>query len=57
MLAFYKSPAGQAMIKKMPVVMQHSMQAMQQTLTPVMQKMQTIVQETVAEIEAEGAAK
>lgn len=57
MLKFYKSPAGQAVIKKMPVVMQLSMQAMQQTLIPVMQKMQTIVQETVAEIEAEGAAK
>jgi len=57
MLTFYKSPAGQAMIKKMPIVMQLSMQAMQQTMTPIMQKVQTMIQETVAEIETEGAAK
>jgi uncharacterized protein len=52
MLAFYKTPAGTAMIKKMPVVLAQTMSAMQQKMGPMMQKIQQAVQETVAEIEA-----
>jgi uncharacterized protein len=51
MLAFYKTPAGTAMIKKMPVVLAQTMSAMQQKMGPMMQKIQQAVQETVAEIE------
>lgn len=42
MLAFYRTPGGQAVIDKMPLVMQHSMEAMQSrmgSLVPAMQKM------------------
>ena len=42
MLVFYRTPGGQAVIDKMPLVMQHTMQAMQSrigTLVPEMQKM------------------
>lgn len=53
MLAFYRSPAGAALIKKMPVVIQESMAAMQNRMGPMMQKIQTAVQETIAEIAAE----
>ena len=42
MLAFYRTPAGQAVIDKMPLVMQNTMQAVQAkvgTMMPEMQKM------------------
>jgi hypothetical protein len=55
MIAFYRSPAGVALVKKMPVVMQETMVAMQQFMGPMMERMQKIVEETVAEIEAEKA--
>ena len=38
MIAFYKTPAGQAVISKMPVVMQNTMNEMQQMMGPIMQK-------------------
>jgi uncharacterized protein len=49
MLAFYKSPAGQAVIKKMPQVMQTSMQIMQERMSKLVPKIQ--------EISTEGAEK
>lgn len=52
MLAFYKTPAGRAVIKKMPAVMQETMVEMQQVMQPMMKKMQTAVQETVEEMKA-----
>lgn len=53
MLAFYKSPAGAAVVKKMPIVMQETMIAMRQKLGPMMQKMQRTVQESASEIQKE----
>jgi uncharacterized protein len=53
MLAFYKTPTGQALLNKMPVVLQNTMIEMQQMMQPVMQKMQRMQQEVVAEIQAE----
>jgi hypothetical protein len=50
-LEFYKTPAGMAMIKKMPVVMQNSMAAMQERMGPIMKKVQVAVKETVNEIQ------
>lgn len=57
MLAFYKSAAGEALIKKMPMVMQQSMAAMQERIGPMMQKIQKAVEETAAEIQASGEQK
>jgi len=57
MLAFYKTPAGAAMIKKMPVVVQNTMTAMQARMGPMMQEIQKMAKDTVAEIEAEKSTK
>lgn len=52
MLTFYKSPAGQAVIKKMPVVMQKSMSLMQTNMSTIIPKMQKIQEETLVELKA-----
>jgi hypothetical protein len=57
MIAFYKTPAGQAVVGKMPAVMQNTMDEMQQMMAPVMQKIQKMQQDVVAEMKAEGKNK
>jgi hypothetical protein len=57
MIAFYKTPAGQAVITKMPVVMQNTMNEMQGLMEPMVQKIQRMQQEVVAEMKAEGGKK
>lgn len=52
MVAFYKTPAGAAVVTKMPVVMQKTMVAMQQMMGPMMQQVQSVIQETAAEMKA-----
>ena len=51
-VAFYKTPAGQAMVKKLPLVVQNSMKEMQGRMGPMMQKIQAAIQETAQEVEA-----
>jgi hypothetical protein len=53
MVDFYKTPAGQAMIAKMPTVMQNTIGEVQQMMQPVMEKVRQQQQEVVAEIKAE----
>ena len=50
MIAFYKSPAGIALIKKMPAIMQESMIAMQERMGPMMQNIQKSLQEAALEM-------
>ena len=57
MIAFYKTPAGQAVIGKMPTAMQNTMEEMQQMMTPVMQKVQRLQQEVGAELKSETKRK
>jgi uncharacterized protein len=57
MIAFYKTPAGQAVINKMPVVMQSTMNEMQQMMGPMMQRLQKMQQDVVAEMKAESEKK
>jgi hypothetical protein len=57
MIAFYKTPAGQAVMSKMPAAMQNTMDEMQQMMAPVMQKMQQMQQDVVAEMKAERKNK
>jgi uncharacterized protein len=57
MIAFYKTPAGQAVITKMPAAMQNTMDEMQQLMGPVMQKMQRTQQDVAAEMKAESKNK
>lgn len=46
-IQFYKSPAGQSVIQKMPVVMQNCMALMQTHMVAIMPKIQEIIQDTV----------
>ncbi len=52
MLAFYKSPAGQAVIKKMPQVMQTTMQITQARMSKLIPKMQQIAEEGLEKMKA-----
>lgn len=52
MLRFYKSPTGKAVIEKMPVVMQHTMQLMQGLMVGMAPKLQAIVEDTLVELQA-----
>jgi uncharacterized protein len=55
MLAFYKSPSGKAVIKKMPLVMQNTLTAMQERMRPIVQKMRKMEEEAIAEMKADAA--
>lgn len=57
MIGFYKTPAGQAVIGKMPAVMQSSIDEMQQLMGPVMEKIQRTQQEVAAELKTESKTK
>ncbi len=52
LVAFYKSPAGEALVNKMPAVAQKSMSAMQGRMGAMMQKVNKIVQEAIEEARA-----
>jgi hypothetical protein len=54
MLAFYQTPSGKAVIRKMPVVMQKSMAEMQGRMGPLTEKLRGIQEETLAEIKAQA---
>lgn len=50
MLAFYKSPVGQAVNRKMPVLMQKSMLQTQKRMQAMFEKVKLIQEETLSEI-------
>lgn len=52
LLAFYQSPAGQAVIYKMPVLMQKTMTEVGKMTSAMMPKMEKVQQEFAAEMEA-----
>jgi hypothetical protein len=56
-IAFYKSPAGQAFINKQPALMKNTMTLMQQRMGPIMQKIQQMSAETAKELKAAKAQK
>jgi uncharacterized protein len=57
MLAFYKSPVGQSVISKMPVVLQQSMLTMQKRMPMVQQKVMKLVEQLAEEIKEEVEKK
>jgi len=57
MIAFYKTPGGQAVVSKMPTAMQNTMDEMQQMMAPVMQSMQRMQQDVIAELKTESKKK
>jgi hypothetical protein len=54
MLKFYKSKAGQAVIKKMPVVMQSTMTNVQSQMSTVIPKIQKIQLDAIEEVKAKA---
>lgn len=50
MIAFYSSPAGQAVVAKLPLVAQNTMVAMQQQMKALMPQAQQIAKDTATEI-------
>ena len=50
MLEFYKSPAGQAYIKKIPVIMQNILVEMQGMIKPMQQKLVEIQKQAIQEL-------
>jgi hypothetical protein len=54
-VAFYRTPAGKAMVEKMPALMSASGQRMQQQLGPALEKIKQIQQETILQLQAEFA--
>jgi hypothetical protein len=57
MLAFYKSPSGQAVIAKLPVVTQQTLKSVQAEMNTLAPAMQQISRETANELRAYNAAK
>ncbi len=53
LIAFYKTPTGQALLTKMPAVIQNTFDEVQKLMQPMMQRMHQMQQEIVAEIQAE----
>lgn len=52
MLAFYRTDAGRAVIAKMPVVMQHTMEALQQDLGAMMPRLRAVQDDIIARLNA-----
>ncbi len=52
LIAFYKSRTGQKMLSKMPMVMQNSMQIMQERMQSLIPKLQQIENDTQAQLKA-----
>ena len=52
MLDFYKSPAGHAVVNKMPELMQNTMQGMQANMSVILPKLQQLQQDTIAQLKA-----
>ena len=52
LIAFYGTPAGQATINKMPVVMQKSMAAIQTHMQPLLEKMRPAIEQAMKDAKA-----
>ena len=56
-LAFYRTPSGQSMIEKMPVLMTRVMQTAQSMVATLMPQLQKINRDTVSALQAYEARK
>ena len=57
LIAFYKTPAGQALISKMPVVVENTLAEMRNMITPITQRIQQMQQSLLAEMQKEKEHK
>jgi uncharacterized protein len=55
MIAFYKTPAGEAVINKLPAILQNTMAEMQDMMRPMMQRVERMQQDIIAEVKADEA--
>lgn len=53
LIAFYKTPTGQALLTKMPTVLQSTMNEVQQMIMPMLQQMQQKQQQIASELQSE----
>jgi hypothetical protein len=53
LIAMYKTPGGQTLLNKMPIVLQNTMAEMQQIMRPMVERIQRMQQEVLTEIQAE----
>jgi hypothetical protein len=56
MIAFYKSPGGQAILNKMPAVMQSTLEAMQGRMSTLLEKLQKLQDDTLEQLNKMPAA-
>ena len=52
MIGFYQTPAGRALIRKMPLILQNTMREMEGMMYPLMAKMKQIMDDTQRELSA-----
>ena len=52
LIAFYRSPAGDAMVRKLPVIMQKTMGAVQTMMGPLVARLKTVQAQAIAEEKA-----
>jgi hypothetical protein len=57
MIAFYKTPAGQAVITKLPVILQNSFAEVREMMGPMMQRIERMQRDVTAEMKAEKTEK
>jgi uncharacterized protein len=57
MIAFYESPAGRAVVRKLPLVMQNTMAEMQKLMRPVMEKLTKAAQKEAAQVRSISSPK
>ena len=57
LIAFYKAPAGQALINKMPVVVENTLAEMRTMIAPITQRIQQMQQSLMAEMQKEKEHK
>jgi len=56
LIAFYKTPTGQALLTKMPIVLQNTMTEVQQMILPMVQRMQQKQQQIATELQSQKNA-
>jgi hypothetical protein len=54
MVSFYRSPAGRAVIAKMPLVIQRSSTLAQEQMKPIIPKLQALQEDTMRKLRASG---
>ncbi len=54
MTAFYRTPAGQAVMKKMPLIMQNSMHEMQGVMQEMMPRIQAVAKDSAEKLKKAG---